>query len=284
MTASYSHRPGSVPTPRRVHISPVGFYHDRIVDAIKRGMAEIVYLLAMADPQKDKAASYRKAVVADLRKWRPDLPIHIVRTNIFDLSETAEAICHVVKHEQRNGNAIFVNISPGSKIEAVAASIACMAWGTTAYYVQIEHYELAPRESTRGQDTPRRQPPVQGRGVTGIETIPLYRIPRLTDAQLVVLQACRAGPLTKRDLARRLLDEGEIPTTSKPAQNEAEKPVSAKEYGRLATIIEPLLDPPAKIELTGERKNLKVSLSELGELTLRIFKPREPTIEVLTAA
>jgi len=137
----------------RVHIAPMGFEVDRIVMPAQRMRADRIWLLNHNQPE-DRGNPFTSQVEKKLknssiecRKTQAD------RTDLFDI---LKAFHRIILQEQ--SNSIFVNVSVGSKIQAIASMMACMMFKDRVtikpYYVVPEKYSITPqqKQETEGTD------------------------------------------------------------------------------------------------------------------------------------
>ncbi len=125
----------------RIHIAPLGFESDRIVLPAIDMKADKVWILIHDDDTKQKdEKSYLDDVRNRLKKAR--IESEIMRLNRLDLSNTIKGIRIIVK--EGGDNMYYVNVSSGSKIQAVACTMTCMMFNEKnnliPYYVQPKKY------------------------------------------------------------------------------------------------------------------------------------------------
>ncbi len=190
--------------PRRVHIAPVGFEIDRVVVPIIEMEAERVWLIAEIDPSLDKGKPYLNKVVDEIKHQNEKCEIQLKRCDFDgrDLYNVLRAYRDII-HEER-GNQIFVNVSTGTKIHAIAGMMACMIFKDIArdlipYYAKPDSYLSLPEEGTQ-----------MSTGCREIHQLPNYRIERPSEDLIKMLtvidQCCRnaAQNVTKRELIHEL--------------------------------------------------------------------------------
>lgn len=127
--------------PNRVHIFPVGHERSRVVESVKRYKADKVVLITHSsnDEAGDECLSKVNSDLEELG-FNPEVKI----CDIFDLYDSLETFASTI-HENEGEN-VFVNISTGSKVTAIAGMIAAMVQDATAYYVKARSYERMPEE------------------------------------------------------------------------------------------------------------------------------------------
>lgn len=123
---------------------PIGFEEDRVVLPAIALKAEKVILLAN-DPKEDRAGKFRSEVVRRLREAGIELEVRTA--SIFALDETLDLIVRLLR--ERRKESLFINLSAGSKIQALAGCLAAMiarADGipVTAYYAEPARYKDDP--------------------------------------------------------------------------------------------------------------------------------------------
>lgn len=124
-------------TAKRIHIAPVGYEEDRIVEPILVNKADKVWLLTNY-PDEKEALKFLKEV--ERRLEENNIKFQRKKTDIFNMIDVLQKMNEILKIE--NGNDIYVNISSGSKITAVALALGCMMWQGKPYYVKPEDYKL----------------------------------------------------------------------------------------------------------------------------------------------
>lgn len=248
---------GNAGPPLRVEIVPVGYYVDRVVEPIRAHNADRVYLVKARTQNDDKAAPFRRRVLSQLRRWKPALDIRVVGTDLWKLDSAVETFAAIIRNERAQGNSVWVNLSTGSKLEAVGAAIACMSQGATPYYVRMESYERPDLEKPLAE------------GIRAIDVVPTFALSPPSDAGLAALDLLEENPsgLAKKDLLSGLTEAGFIPPESRDRSLQAR-------YARLQAVLQPLLAAPALTSITGNRRAARLRVTDRGRLALRMFAPR----------
>jgi len=130
----------------RIHIAPVGFEVDRITIPAENMKADRVWLIIHSDPNDDAGRPFSKLITERLEESRIEFKLEYAdRTDLFD---TLRALRKIIFKE--SNNVILINVSVGSKIQAIASMIACMIFkdkvDITPYYAVPEKYATIPRE------------------------------------------------------------------------------------------------------------------------------------------
>src|SRR5579864_218680 len=100
----------------RVHIAPVGFEVDRIVLPAKEMKADKIWLLIHNNPAQDKAKAYVENIKNELKKAK--IHFEIANLDRLDLFMVLKSVKEIVEKEKSND--IYINVSSGSKIQAIA--------------------------------------------------------------------------------------------------------------------------------------------------------------------
>ena len=178
----------------RVHIAPVGFDVDRIVLPAVRMKADRVWLITHNKPYGDKGARFIKLIQTGLNEARIQcLQEQADRIDLFDILRALRII--ILKEK---GNSILVNVSVGSKIQAIASMMACMMFKDIAmikpYYAVPERYTTTLAKEEEKQET---------EGLEDIIPMPEYKI-EMPDEKLIkclrLINLKTNGKITKREL------------------------------------------------------------------------------------
>ncbi|SFR61577.1 HFX_2341 family transcriptional regulator domain-containing protein [Halogeometricum limi] len=267
-----------LPSGRRVHIAPLGYERDRVVDPVRTEAADVVYLL-VDDPARtaadygdvdddadwsspdtesvswETATAYQRAVREELGAYcdARGLPVDI--HNVYDVMGVTTTVAATHADDQ-----VFVNISSGTKVAAVGAAIACMTTAALPYSVEPERY---------GHDV--GADPLS-EGVASIDRVPDYPIEAPTREQVHIMgylyEQTVENPYTlnKRSLIQRANDYG-LPFLANYSTESRQS-----EYRRLDTaIVDPLVAKGyLRLEPAGKQKN--VVLTETGISVYRAFR------------
>lgn len=246
-------------TALRVHVAPVGLEVDRIVIPVKEKRADRVWLLVQSGDVD--SGEYLKTIHTRLEGSGVDVrdKLHD-RTDLFDI---VRATREVIRQEQNHN--IFVNISSGSKMQAIGCMMACMMFNAKSnvhsYYAEPAKYHL--------QDEPLST------GVRKVFEMPQYNLQVPSELLARALQIIRhSRRIRKRDLLNSLLDAGimKIATDSGPVPKNGALVVNALEENRLVaglarmekSIIHPLSEW-GFVEISRVGRSRWVFLTEAGE-------------------
>lgn len=226
----------------RIHIAPVGFEFDRVVIPLKTNRADKVWLLRHA-PDKKPTLKYLERITQELRKEK--IEYEIAETDLFDLIAVLHKTNEILQIESKHR--VYVNISSGSKVTAIALALACMFWGGTPYYVKpMEYASLNSHETI-------------SKGVRDIVEVPKFKIYKPETEHLDVLKIIKnaKGNIKRKTLLEELVKNGKI--KSKISDQ-------AKYNFMNRNFLRPLLERNF-IELS----NSEIKLTDQGRDTLEIF-------------
>lgn len=239
--------------PDRVHIIPLGYEFDRVLEPPRRLKANTVVLVHHLETESNSEPTYYD----DLRDQLRDI-VHLEETacDLFDLYACLEAIVReITKHQN---DEVYVNLATGSKVTAIAGMIACMATDARPYYVRAKRYG---RESEAPPEKPVSSE------VAGIDELPTYPIGRPSEQHIRVLSyLSEEKSVTKKEL----IEYGD--SESLPFLDGYNSDNDKGKYRRLDThILESLVDNGyVTIEEVG--RNKRIQITEEGENTLRAFR------------
>ena len=255
----------------RVHIAPVGFEIERITEPIETERADRIYLITRAE--RDAAAPFVEEVVRRLGSSSWPVEVRVVRPDLWNVFGVLAALRTIFENERRTDrNAadvlpIRVNVSTGTKITAIAGTLACMLWKGEPYYVQVSRAWYSGR-------LPRVD--AVHDVVDRIDPVGVYTLRAPAPELVAVLEALerRGGSLRKHELLRELgLDRrgpGGAPAASPQAQ-----------HGRLRRRLEPLETRWGFVRSEAPGPRARVTLTEQGRVAVAIFGragPPPPTI------
>jgi len=249
----------------RVHVAAVGFEVERVVEPILAERADRAYLLTrdggdLARPFVDEVR--RRLAEGDAR-----LEVRVAATPIWDVFGALSQLRRIFEAEQRTERRaggvvpIRVNVSTGTKITAIAGTLACMLWRGEPYYVQVTESWYS-----------RRTPTVRAVNdvVARVDPVGIYEL-RAPSRELVeVLEALarRGGSLRKRELIRELGLDG-------ARGGSARGPTAQAQHSRLRSRLAPLEGKWGFVAADPGGRG-RVRLTEQGRLALALFGRSDP--------
>lgn len=236
-------------TKLRVHVAPIGFEVDRIVLPVEKYRADRVWLIREQNPSKENAGKFIDDVSKKLKKDKIEVKFaECDREDVFDIIKTMKEI-----FEEEKTNDIYVNVSSGSKIQAIACMMACMTFrecNPTPYYVVPESYPGT--QSTEPQTS----------GMKRSVNLPKYEMKKPEDKIIRALRIIvdSGGKITKKKLAEKT-DREKIITVGA-----ADKNYDKVRYGMLdKTIVSPLENIWKFVKIEKIGRNHWIELTPEGE-------------------
>ncbi len=253
---------------KRIHIAPVGFEVDRIVEPAVEYKADKVYLLVHDNKKEDKATTYIENVIKELKQNK--IQSEKVLVNWRDVESITKAARKLLLKLQNDD--VFVNIASGSKTHAIALDRAIMTLGDdqkniTEFYAESKAYEgfkPGKKQLSVGvkeiKEIPKRQMVLpEGNDLIALKilyaesianshacTFPCYKEHKLQKGKH------NWGGMMKSHLADKCVDAGAIP----PAGN--------RKTSLDKKIIQRLLTKWTYIKITPSGRGFKVSLTTDG--------------------
>jgi Family of unknown function (DUF6293) len=245
----------------RVHIVPVGFEIERITEPLEREHADRVYLVTRTG--RDAAAPFVESVERRLRRAAWPIDVRVVRTELWDTFTVVSVYRQIFETERRTDRRavgvlpIRVNVSTGTKISAIAGTLACMLWNGEPYYVQVSRswYSERPPSARAVHDVVERIDPVH-----------VYELRAPASELIEVLEALqrRGGVLRKRELIRELgLDRA--------GPDGAPAPSPQAQHGRLSRRLDPLEHRWGFVATDARGPRARVRLTDQGQVALTFF-------------
>jgi hypothetical protein len=258
----------------RVHVAPVGFEIDRIVLPAINMKADRVWLIVHDKAHEDKGDKFVKAIQSKLGDARIDcLQAQADRIDLFDILRALRTI-----FLRERGNSILVNVSVGSKIQAIASMMACMMFKDLGmikpYYVVPERYNSSLLQQEDKQET---------EGVRNIIGLPEYKIEIPSDKLircLDIIDGRAGGKITKRELKDLAIENNLIHVDDKKISGNNRK-IARGEYSDQAAYMalnKNLIEPLLRWQFITESKvgsHHIISLTEDGKHALK-FLNTEP--------
>lgn len=230
----------------RVHVCPIGYEIDRIVESAIQLRADRVWLIIEKNQSQEKASKFISKVESLLKQNKIEVKIKGVSRN--DLFDNLKGIKEIFEEEQENE--LHVNVSAGSKIQAIAGMMACMIfkeYHPTPYYVEPKKYEK-----------PSSSP--QSSGVKEINALPDFTIQKPEHELIQTLKIIQNSDkkLNKKTLTKLVIDNKLIDSKNKK--------VTQSDYAKLDHhIIKPLKETWKFITVTQIGINHWIELTDSGK-------------------
>jgi hypothetical protein len=241
----------------RVHIAPLGFEHDRIVEPALEGPADRVVLIRYV-PDSLRSELDDERVETTLSEH--DVEYEVLDSEIDDLFDCVAVYGQLI--ETYAGDDVFINLASGNKVTAIGGMIASMVSDdVTPYYVEAErhgsHHPPAPR------------------GVDSIDSLPAQFIEQPDLQQLAVMDHIASSDRQNVDgepyrIKRELFEFGE--REGLPFMAEYKGETAKGKFRRLDAHILSPLDEKDYFDIVEVGTQKRVFLEEKGHNTLRAFR------------
>jgi hypothetical protein len=215
-----------------VHIAPVGFEVDRIVIPALEKKADKVWLVTHDKPDEDNGYTFADIIEKKLKTAHIECTRSLA--NRIDLFDILRALRSIILQEK--GNYILVNVSSGSKIQAIASMMACIMFKEQA---MIKPYYVVPEKYNTNLLQDKKQ---ETEGLKDIITLPDYKI-EIPNERLIMCLDIISQQVAQKIGKRQLKDlalKNNIIYVAKKSDNE--EYTQQTEYMTLnKNLIEPLL-------------------------------------------
>lgn len=259
----------SLPFKRRIHIASVGFEVDRIVLPLEKYLADKVWLLTDKSELKNEGQIFLEQVIEQIENLDHHCSYKVKRHDVEnrDLFSAMRSIREIIQEE--SNHQIFVNVSTGTKIQAIAGMMACMMFKSgesqpTPYYVVPNDYA---HHRERGEQMTS--------GLKDVVCLPDYRIEKPDETLVKTLELIAelsegSKSVTKKELNNVLLDNGIIQTQRIESTLDQNTKVSA--YQKLdRRIINPLQTTWKCISIEGKGRGARISITPDGKNMLTLL-------------
>ncbi len=247
--------------PLRIHIVPVGFEEDRIVLPAIKMRAEKVILIAN-ESSHDKASIFYSAVEERLKL--ANIKTEMVRIPFFSLKDNMKLFSDLIN--KNKDQQLSINISSGSKIQALAGFISVMA--AKSQGIAVSTYYVEPDKYT--EDAPKTPISTGCKIVHDLPIFPLYTPSKEIQHSVLLL---KKKQYYKLELALELAKVGIF--NKDLIDIETGKPRDDKARINLQNLVENKVIQPMVQEryATTEKigKKVKITLTEFGKDASNLF-------------
>ena len=243
-----------MPRNLRVHISPVGYEFLRISEPLIKMRADTVYLITYTKDNK-KAKDYYNKILKELRQNYKHIKVEEVCINIWDLFDCLEKFREIINSDK--GNQVYINVSTGTKITAIAGMMSCMLWNAIPYYAPVSY--ASTDDNTK--------PPSEF--VDEAVILPVYEIKKPKPEHMLILNLLQqsGGKLRKSQVIKKLekLEIIRLKDEKKTSLSEAAK------HSQLRAILNPMENDWKYVKIYSAGRLSEVSITEQVETALKIF-------------
>ena len=236
----------------RVHIVPVGFEFRRVTEPLIHMHADKVYLIRRTED--DDATKFSSQIIGELSQSYNHIQINNIFLDIWNLYDCIEKFREIMNQE--DGNHIYVNVSTGTKITAIAGMLSCMMWKAQPYYAHVSYADK--------QEMIRISEHVQEPDI-----LPVYEIkqPRQEFMLILDLLSKNNGSMKKSKMIEAL-EEAKIVRKASESGYSLSGPAK---HSRLRSLLDPMEREWNLISVKSSGSRSEVSIESQGEKALRIF-------------
>lgn len=250
---------------KKVHIVPMGYEIDRIEIPLRDVGVDRVYLIT-DENESETGLLYLKELTRRIKKIVNEKEFRVLSCPMWDFKKLMSLLCELVRKESSSGNFVYINLSSGSKLSAIAGTLASLMYGAVPYYVQAEKYNIDHPDIEGGK--------IKGitSGVKKILKIPSYTIEApaddLINALAILSENC--GRISQKDYIFSLEDKGFIKDAT--ARRGKRKEVTKKGYGKAKRQFFEKLDDKGWASKKGKGRSSYIEITEEGRNTFETFK------------
>lgn len=262
----------------QIHIVFNAKEDQRIISPIIQSKPNKVYYFTTfikKTKQKDVNLQYFKNNSVELKKNLPNLEIIQNEVDYTDYIEIIQEISKIIRQERENNSncKIYINVSSGSKMTALASVEASKLWNCEIYYVYASEYDPNSDGALHKGEMYMKIP----------TTFPIEKPPELYIKIIKLLESMLAEKyhslkkydpnkrkfIYKKKLLMKMYGTGLITLES---ENEDERKRLSSLYMKTKKLFAMLSDDLDYIEISNDRRNKKVYLTETGINITKIFK------------
>ena len=234
----------------RVHIAPLGFEIDRIVIPLKQTKADKLWILAHDNRSEDLSGPYLEKIKKECKKL--GVEVKVAYSDRLSLFKAIKSIKDIISQEK--GNYIYVNLASGSKIQSIAAMMACSLSKSSdnlqPFYAEPESYA-----AFEGKQ--------QSFGIKDTIALPTYEIQTPKPKLLAALKIVSEQPkqkITKKEMAQ-IAEDQKIITINAEQENHSQARFASLDKN----IIAPLEKEWKFIEVEKIGRNRWIKITQEGK-------------------
>ncbi len=241
---------------KRIHIVPVGYdYYSRVVEPLRDPRADKIFFIKHKKGAIRGHPKFFNSITREIKEI--GIKYDEIETDIWDLFECVEIFRKIIQNEVKKENHVYINVSTGTKVTAMAGILACMMWDQTPYYVKLKN------------PTKKDIKTIPKIAVEEAEKLPTFDIKKPDYKTMKVLEkisSYRDEMLHKWQLTEYLETESII----KPLNPKKEFTENAK-LAQLQSIIQPMEKYWKFVETETRGSRSQVKITKKGKQALKIF-------------
>lgn len=250
---------------KKVHIVPMGYEIDRIELPLKEIGADRVYLLT-DENEKEVGLRYLKELDHRIKKIINTKDFKVSVCPMWDFQKLMSLICELVRKEKLDGNFVYINVSSGSKLSAIAGTLASLMYGAIPYYAQVKKYNIETPDN-EGEE-------ILGitSGVTKILQIPSYSIEKPPDELInaLAILSKNNGRMSQKEYIFELEKLGLIADVTTSSRGHR-KEVTKKGYAKAKRQFFEKLEEKEWAVKKGKGRSSYIEITDEGKNTFETF-------------
>ncbi len=249
---------------KKVHLIPMGYEIDRIELPLRDIGTDRVYLIT-DEKESETGTLYLKELTRRVKKLVNEKNFIVLNCPLWDFRKLMSLLCELVRKEKSAGNFVYINLSSGSKLSAIAGTLASLMYGAVPYYVQAEKYNI-------------EHPDIDGGRIIGITSgvkkilkIPSYTIEPPADelvSALAILSE-NGGKISQKEYIFELEKRGLIKDATSVSRKHKE--VTKKGYAKAKRQYFEKLEDKGWAVKKGKGRSSYIELTEEGKNTFETF-------------
>jgi predicted transcriptional regulator len=249
---------------KKVHLIPMGYEIDRIEIPLREIGADRVYLITDVD-EKETGALYLKELTSRIKNLVQEKDFTVLKCPLWDFRKQMSLLCELVRKERATGNFVYINLSSGTKLSAIAGTLASLMYGAVPYYVQAEKYNI-------------EHPDIKGGKMIGITSgvkkilkIPSYTLeaPSNELVNALALLSGKGGKISQKEYIFELEKRGFLKDVT--SQTGKHKEVTKKGYAKAKRHYFEKLEEKGWVVKKGKGRSSYIEITEEGKNTFETF-------------
>lgn len=250
---------------KKVHIVPMGYEIDRIELPLKDIGVDKVFLLT-DEKENEIGLRYLKELDRRIKEIIEAKDFKVFSCPMWDFQNLMSLICELVRKEKLEGNFVYINLSSGSKLSAIAGTLASLMYGAIPYYAQAEKYNI-------------KYPDIEGEEILGITSgvrkilqIPSYTIEKPPDELInaLAILSDKGGKISQKEYIFKLEKRGFIDNAIGIGRGER-KEVTKKGYAKAKRQFFEKLEEKGWAMKKGKGRSSYIEITNEGKNTFETF-------------
>lgn len=237
----------------RIHIVPVGFEFRRVTEPLIELQADKVYLITYK--KKDNATKFLSNIKKELSQNYKHVTIKEIFLDIWNLYNCIEKFREIIFEEKDNH--VYINVSTGTKITAIAGMLSCMLWNAEPYYAPIWY------KNKKGKT-------ILSQHVENSDMLPVYEIIKPPTKFMKILNLLQQSN-DKMMRKSKLIDELEEMKILRMVDEKGMKLSGPAKHSHLRALLNPMELQWKYVTVKASGRRSEVTITEQGENALRIF-------------